>query len=142
MHPELITATDGLPSSPARVHQPARKPLRIALVQHRWHPDPEEHAAALRRGIDLAAGAGAQLVCLPELTLSPYFAIVADAQDEARERAEPVEGGPTATFAAEAAHNFGVHVHASLHEQATDGGLGYNTAILVSPAGNVVSHTR
>ena len=140
MDPELITAT--VLDSPARAHPPGRPPFRIAAVQQRWHPDADEHAAALRRGIEIAAGAGAELVCLQELTLSPYFAIVADAQDEARERAEAVEGGPTAAFAAAAARDFGVHVHASLHEQATDGGLGYNTAILVAPDGNVVARTR
>jgi len=142
MDPQLITAIDGVPTSPARVREPDRPPFRIAAVQERWHPDPGEHIAALRRGIELAAGAGARLICLQELTLSPYFAIVADAQDEARERAEPVEGGPTASFASAAARDLGVYVHASLHERAGDGGLGYNTAILVAPDGDVVAHTR
>ena len=49
--------------------------LFIGAVQHRWHPDPEEHAAALADGVRAAAGAGARVVCLQELTLSPYFAV-------------------------------------------------------------------
>jgi N-carbamoylputrescine amidase len=36
----------------------------------------------------------------------------------------------------------GAHVHASLYERVPDGGLGYNTAIVVSPAGDVVARTR
>jgi N-carbamoylputrescine amidase len=37
----------------------------------------------------------------------------------------------------------GVHVHASLYERAdADDGLGFNTAIVVSPAGDVVARTR
>src|ERR1700753_838517 len=33
--------------SPARVRPSTRAPFRIAAVQHRWHPDPIEHEAAL-----------------------------------------------------------------------------------------------
>lgn len=49
--------------------------FRIGAVQHRWHPDPAEHAEALAEGVRMAAGAGARLVCLQELTLSRYFAV-------------------------------------------------------------------
>ena len=63
-----------MPPSLARVDEPRRPPFRIGLVQQRWHADPDEHRAALAEGVALAAGEGAQLVCLQELTLSPYFA--------------------------------------------------------------------
>ena len=51
------------------------------------------------------------------------------------------------TFAREAAAASGVLVHASLFERApapdgTDDGLGFNTAILVAPSGDVVARTR
>ena len=37
----------------------------------------------------------------------------------------------------------GVHVHASLYERADgDDGLGFNTAIVVSPDGELVARTR
>jgi len=141
MAPQLITSTS-VPESLARVQEPARPPFRIGLVQERWHEDPEEHQAALAQGIAMAAGEGAKLVCLQELTLSPYFAVTADALDDAAERSEPIPGGPTTTFAANAAITHGIHVHASLYERAGDGGLGYNTAIVVGPDGNVVARTR
>jgi N-carbamoylputrescine amidase len=141
--PQLITAVGAPPESPARVQAATRAPFRIGAVQEAWHPDPEEHAAALERGIAMAAGEGAQLVCLQELTLSPYFAIVPDAQDAALERAETIPGGPTATLAARAAREHGIHVHASLYERADDGGgLGFNTAIVVAPDGDVIARTR
>ena len=35
-----------------------------------------------------------------------------------------------------------MHVHASLYERADDGGLGYNTAIVVAPDGALVARTR
>ena len=140
--PRLITAVGDVPPSLARVEEPTRAPFRIGVVQEAWHPDAEEHVAALERGIALAAGEGARLVCLQELTLSPYFAIVPDALETAASMAEPIPGGPTTELAARAARQHGVYVHASLYEQAEDGGLGYNTAIVVGPDGEVVAKTR
>ena len=58
-----------------------RAPWRVGAVQHRWHADPDQHAEALADGVATAAGAGRTLVCLQELTLSPYFAALADGPD-------------------------------------------------------------
>lgn len=137
---DLLTAYE-VPPSPARVHQPTRPPLRVAAVQHRWHPDPAEHEAALADAIRLAAAEGARLVCLQELTLSPYLAVVEDGPKDA---AETIPDGPTTRFAVRMAAETGVHVHASLYEAADpDGdGLGFNTAIVVAPDGAVVARTR
>lgn len=136
----LLTAYD-IPESPARVQATARPPLRIGAVQQRWHPDPAEHEAALAEGIRLAAGEGAALVCLQELTLSPYFAATPDGP---RDAAEPIPDGPTCRFAARMARETGAHVHASLYERAPGDpdGLGFNTAIVMSPAGELVARTR
>jgi N-carbamoylputrescine amidase len=140
--PELITAFPALPS-PARTRPASRAPLRVGLVQERWHPDPSEHEEALAVGIRIAAGEGARIVCLQELTLSPYFAITPDGPAAAGATPEEVEGGRTFAFAARLARETRVHVHASLYERA-DGadGLGYNTAIVVSPEGRLASFTR
>jgi N-carbamoylputrescine amidase len=139
----LITATGQPPVSPARVHAPTRTPLRVAAVQHRWHPDPDEHRRALAAGIRMAAEEDARLVCLQELTLSPYFAITPDGPTAAGAAPEPLEHGPTHTFAAEQAAANGVYVHASLYERAdAEDGLGFNTAIVVAPDGSLVAHTR
>jgi len=139
--PELITALDP-PDSPARVDPPQRRPFRIALVQHRWHPDPQEHEAALADGVRLAAEQGARLVCLQELTLSPYFAVTPDAGDQAAARAEDIPNGPTTQFAFRLAAETGAYVHASLYERGDGGELGFNTAVCVSPVGEVVARTR
>jgi len=138
----VITATGEVLASPARVHAPERGLVRLGAVQHRWHPDPAEHRSALMEGIGLAAGAGASLVCLPELTLSPYFAVDPAGPDAIGVVPEPLPGGPTHRFAVEAATAFGVSVHASLYEAVEDGGLGYNTAICVSADGELVARTR
>ena len=140
---QLITAIDDTPASPARVHDPSRAPLRVGAVQHRWHPDPDEHREALAAGIALAAGQGAQLVCLQELTLSPYFAITPEGPSQEGAAPEDLHDGPTFAFAAAQAAAHGVHVHASLYERAdADDGLGFNTAIVVAPDGTLVARTR
>jgi N-carbamoylputrescine amidase len=138
----LIVADEPL-DSPARTRPPGREPFRIATVQQRWHPDPTQHEAALAAGIELAAAEGARLVCLQELTLSRYFAV--DPAGPAAAGAEPEElpGGATHRFAARMAGETGVHVHASLYERAEGpDGLGFNTAIVVAPDGELVARTR
>src|SRR5690242_7371609 len=122
------------PPSPARTRPPTRAPLRLGLVQERWHPDPDEHQAALADGIRAAAEVGARIVCLQELTLSPYFAITPDGPAAAGAPPELLEEGPSFRFASGLARATGVYVHASLYERA-DGpdGLGFNTAIVVAP---------
>ena len=142
MTPKLIVRTE-IPESLARTRPARRPPLRVGLVQERWHPDPEEHRNALATGIRMAAGEGARIVCLQELTLSPYFAITPDGPRAAGAEAEPVDGGPTASFASEMAVETGAYVHASLYERAdAEDGLGYNTAIVIAPDGRLVSLTR
>jgi N-carbamoylputrescine amidase len=140
--PRLITAAPP-PASPARVRPARRPPLRIGAVQESWHPDPEEHQAALAEGISVAAEAGARIVCLQELTLSPYFAITDEGPQALGVAPEPLASGPTFEFARRCAQRHGVHVHASLYERAdAEDGLGFNTAILVAPDGALVQRTR
>ena len=131
------------PESLARTREPSRAPFRIAAVQHRWHEDPAKHEAALAEGIRIAAGEGAQLVCLQELTLSRYFAVDPAGPQAAGAEPEDLPGGRTFDFAVRRAQEYGIHVHASLYERAdADDGLGFNTAIVVSPAGDLVARTR
>jgi N-carbamoylputrescine amidase len=140
---EIQVITAGGEDSPARTRPAEREPFRIGAVQERWHPDPEEHRSALAAGVRAAAEAGAHLVCLQELTLSRYFAVEPDGPAAVGAEPEELPGGPTHSFAAEVAAVNDVHVHASLYERA-DGadGLGFNTAIVVAPSGELVARTR
>ena len=140
--PKLMVAGPP-PPSPARTRPPARASVRVGLVQERWRPDAGEHEAALAAGIRMAAAEGARIVCLQELTLSPYFAITPDGPAAAGAVPEELSSGPTASFASRLAAETGAYVHASLYERA-DGpdGLGYNTAIVLAPDGRLVSRTR
>ena len=141
-HFELIEATGGTPESLARVNEPRREPFRIGAVQQAWHEDPVTHQDLLAEGIRLAVGAGARIVCLQELTLSPYFAITEDAIEEAEGWAEEIGDGATSEFARRMAIETGAYVHASLYEKADVGGLGYNTAVCFGPGGDLVASTR
>ena len=138
----LIEAGAVLPS-PARVNQSTREPLRVGAVQTRFHDDPEEHKAVLAEGIEVAAAAGARLVCNQEITLSPY--VCWERRSEAADpiQPEPLESGPSFEFAAQMAQKTGANIHISLYEEApADDGRGYNTAIVVSPDGKLLSRTR
>ncbi len=139
---QLIVAAGPL-DSPARTRPAHRPQFRVAAVQQRWHADPDEHQQALAKGIEQAAHAGAQLVCLQELTLSRYFAVDAAGPESLGVEPEQLPGGPTYEFAARMAHETGIHVHASLYERAEGAdGLGFNTAIVVAPDGALVARTR
>lgn len=137
----ILTAPALEPLSRSTASQ--RRPLRVGLVQHRWRPDRDELVATLRAGIDSAAGLGASVVFLPEIALLRYPADVPAGAHPAA-LAEDLEDGPTFEMAAGAARANGIFVHASLYERTPDvpDDLGYNTAILVSPAGDLVGRTR
>ncbi|HET6448774.1 MAG TPA: nitrilase-related carbon-nitrogen hydrolase [Conexibacter sp.] len=147
---EVIAATGKPLRSHARVAPPERGSFRIGAVQQRWHPDSVAHEAALAEGIRVAADRGAGLVCLHELTLSPYFAVDADPSPAALARAEAVPDGPTTAFARRMAAESGAYVHASLYERAEDDDAddgsddprGFNTAICVAPDGTLLARTR
>lgn len=131
---------DPLPS-PAAMEPPTLATIRLGAVQCAWNADPDAHERTLAEGVAIAADAGAQIVCLQELTLAPYFAVVPDAIDEAARWREQLETGPTVRLLSELARGHGVAMHGSLYE-AVDGELGYNTAICVDANGERVARTR
>ena len=124
--------------SPARALPPTRQPVRVAVVQEGWHGDAAAQEEAIAAGVRLAAGEGARLICTQELTLSPYFAITSDDGAEA----EAIPDGRSSRFAIALATETGAYVLASLFEASSEGGLGYDTAIVASPEGEVVVRTR
>src|ERR1700748_509384 len=98
----MIIATATAPDSLSRTTASERPPLRVGLVQHRWRPDADELTTVLRDGIDRAAGEGARVVFLPEITLLRYPADV-PAGPNPGASAENLVDGPTFELAAEAA---------------------------------------
>jgi N-carbamoylputrescine amidase len=101
------------------------------------------------------------VVFLPELTLSRYPADTLPVNESfgrgaaqsgavrfrPSDTAEDLLTGPTFRFAVESARRHGVCVHASLYQRSenpdgSDDGLGLNTAILVSPEGELLARTH
>jgi N-carbamoylputrescine amidase len=126
--------------SPARVHPPSRSPVRVAVVQECWRADRDAHLDALAESVRIAARRGARLVCLQELTLSPYFAAVPDAR--AGQFDEDIPDGPTCRFVADLAGETKSYVHASLFERSRGDGLGFDTAVVAGPDGDIAVQTR
>lgn len=138
---EIVALTP--PASLARVDAAERGEITIALVQHRWHEDPQELRSELEGGIARAAKHGARIVFLPELTLSKYPAFVVPNPLRADESAEDLETGPTVAFARDMAAKYQLHVHISLFRKAPAAdGLGLNTALVLSPEGGIVALTN
>lgn len=105
--------------------------MRVALVQV---DSPGEETAQDRRARvgDLVRGAsGADLVVLPELWAAGYFAFDAYADE-----AEPFDG-PTLATARGWARDLDAHVHLGSFVERDESGRLFNTAVLLSPAGEV-----
>ncbi|MDG2496709.1 MAG: nitrilase-related carbon-nitrogen hydrolase [Aquiluna sp.] len=136
-----LTEVSALPSL-ARTREPERATIKVAAVQMKFYHDPTQHKKVLAEGIAKAAGAGAQIVFLPELTLSRYPADQVPV-GAPMETAEDLLTGPTMRFATEQAQKHGVYVHASLFQTQESGdGRGLNTAVIVSPDGNLIGSTH
>lgn len=113
----------------------SHKKLTVALVQEKWHENAKEHRDKLADGIQKAAQQGAQVVCLQELTLSPYFCTRSDVDGAPFK--EDIHTGPTAQFVSHMAKNHNVCITASLFEHA-----GYNTAVAYNDQGKLIAITR
>ncbi|WP_431772056.1 carbon-nitrogen family hydrolase [Streptomyces cucumeris] len=110
--------------------------MRASLVQIRVDPDESPESRRDRAADTVRAQGGSDLVVLPEL-----WTLGAFAYDSFVSGAEPLDG-PTARAMAAAARDAGVWLHAgSLVERAPDGTL-YNTALVFSPDGALVSTYR
>lgn len=109
--------------------------LKVALVQQAWYENPEEHREHLASGILSAASQGAQLVCLQELTLSPYFCTRSKVPSEPYQ--EDLHSGPTALWVSLMAKTHQICISASLFEKA-----GYNTAVAFNAQGEFIGSTR
>lgn len=112
---------------------------RIALIQTRWLGS---RAAMIDEYTDLiaqAASGGAQVVCLPELTLSPYFPSAPD--PSGFDWAEPLDNGDSARFFSAQAKQHGITLIGSLFEKADDG-VYRNTAVIYGADGERIGYTR
>jgi N-carbamoylputrescine amidase len=110
----------------------------IALVQMRCAPDAPSNLAKAESAITDAAKQGAEIVCLPELFLGPYFCQREDAA--LFDLAEPIPGPSTEAIAA-VAKELGVVVIASLFEKRA-AGVYHNTAVVFDADGSLLGLYR
>src|SRR5262249_59944802 len=110
----------------------------LGLVQSRCSSDPAANMEKAVGQIHAAAKKGAQIVCLPELFLSPYFCNTRD--PKLFDLAEPIPGPRTETLS-KAAKSAGVVLVASLFEQRMVG-LCHNTAVVFDSDGTMLGLYR
>ena len=114
--------------------------LTIALCQGRWRGNREATRARYGELVTEAAAGGADLICLPEFTLSPYFPAT---RDESGFRwAEDLEGGASGQAFAHWARAHGVHLLGSVFERGASAGSFWDTAVLYGPDGRLTHFTR
>jgi len=117
---------------------PAPERFRLGVVQTRPTPDPTATLASALAGVREAAGRGANVVCLPELFLGPYFCQREDAA--LFDLAEPIPG-PTTAALATVARDTGTVVVGSIFERRA-AGVYHNTAVVLDADGSLVGRYR
>ena len=115
---------------------PAR--YQVGLVQMAMSADPDANLRAAVAKVGEAAAAGAQLVCLPELFRSLYFAQREDAAQFDLAEAVP---GPSTAALGEAARRAQVVVIAPVFERRAPG-LYHNSAAVIDADGRLVGVYR
>jgi N-carbamoylputrescine amidase len=110
----------------------------LAMVQMRIAPDAATNMTAAEAAIRDGAKAGAQVVCLPELFLGPYFCQTEDAS--LYDLAEPIPGSHSERLSKAAKAN-GVVVVGSLFEKRMPG-LYHNTATVHDADGTLLGLYR
>jgi N-carbamoylputrescine amidase len=112
--------------------------FNIGLIQMACQQDSSTNLEKALGGIDEAASKGAQIICLQELFLTPYFCQV---QDPALfELAEPIPGPTTDALALCAKKNRCVVIGSVFEKRAP--GLYHNTAVVIGPDGNIIGIYR
>jgi N-carbamoylputrescine amidase len=117
--------------------QPPAK-FKVGLVQMAMSAEPDANLRGAVAKVAEAAAAGAQLVCLPELFRSQYFAQRED--PELFDLAEPIPG-PSTEALGKAAKRAGVVVIAPVFERRA-AGLYHNSAAVIDADGRVVGTYR
>ena len=115
------------------------KNTTIGIVQTDWAGNRPDMIKKLEGLVAEAAERGAQIVCLQEFTLSPYFASVKD--DANFERAESLEDGESIQAFNKLAQYNNVILIGSIYEKDADGNY-WDTATVHGPDGKLAGFTR
>jgi N-carbamoylputrescine amidase len=113
--------------------------LRVALIQLAWTGERATMIRDLSDMIAQAARGQAALICLPELSLSPYFPGTTD--PAGFEWAEALPGGISDTLFSQLARQHRVTLISSIFERTADGHT-FDTALIHTPQGELAGITR
>ncbi len=116
----------------------ANQKARVALVQMRCSPDPDENRAHAVEKVRAAAAQGAHIVCLPELYASQYFC---QEENHANFQLAETIPGPSSELLGQLAAELKVVIIASLFERRA-AGLYHNTAIVLDADGTMLGRYR
>jgi len=114
-----------------------KKTIKAAGVQLQASPDKEKNLAKAALLIDLAVQEGANIVALPQLFCSRWFA---HSIDSANFSAAEREDGPAISLMRETAAKRAVVIVAPVFED--DGGEYYNTAFVIGTGGEIIGKYR
>jgi predicted amidohydrolase len=112
--------------------------MRIALVQQHATKNKADNIARGLRAFDIAAGAGAELVCYAELAFEPFYPQHPAGRDVAA-LAEPIPGPLTDAFAVRA-RELGVVAVLNLFER--DGDRTFDCSPVIDADGSLLGRTR
>ena len=117
---------------------PMPRKFKVALIQMSLGSDPRRNLGNAVSRIESAADAGARVVCLPELFLSPYFCQTEDTAFF--ELAESIPG-PTTKVLGKLARKMKVVLIAPLFERRT-AGIYHNSAAVIDANGEIAGLYR
>ena len=119
------------------MYQPNER-FTLGLIQMRCEPDPARNMERALGRIRDAADGGADIICLPELFLTPYFCQKMD--PALFDLAETIPG-PNTDILGKIAKSLGKVIVASLFER-RDAGLYHNTAVVLDADGQLLGKYR
>jgi deaminated glutathione amidase len=111
--------------------------MRVAAVQMAVGLEPERNRAIVAQRVAAAAGAGGDLLVLPEATMCGF----GDPSFDLAGVAEPLDG-PFVQGLHQAARRHGVTVVAGMFERAPRPHRAYNTAVAVGPEGLLAAYRK
>ncbi len=117
---------------------PTPETTKVALLQMRCGPDPEQNLGHALELIREAANSGVQIVCLPELFRSQYFC-----QSENHDNFSLAENipGPSTDRLTKLAREKSIVIVASLFEKRA-AGVYHNTAVIIDADGKILGKYR
>ncbi len=115
-----------------------RPPFRVALIQMRCSADPADNLSRATAMLREAGAKGANVACLPELFMGPYFCQSENA--DTFDLAEPIPG-PTTEALGRLAKETGMVIVGSIFERRT-AGVYHNTIALLDADGSLAGRYR